>query len=539
MAQSQNNPPVTFPSFPSLPPDEPRGPVQRGVRHVIAVGGGRGGVGKSVLAVNLAVYLAQLGRKVVLVDADPAGAELHTMLDMELPMAPRSREDLDEFELRTFPTPVPGLMLLPQIYTVGSIAPLRPGRKPRWASRLRQLDADYVLLDLGAGTLPSSVDLALGADFMLLVSSPEPPSVEATFRFIRALFLRSLRRALVRDRFRMRMLERAQNELPPLPSPRELVYGIARYDSSVAELAALELAKLKPRLVVNNVKLRADGDLGPNMCEVARRYLGCDIDYVGQIEQDDSVWLSISRRRPLLIDSPASKSARNIERIARRTLALAASRDSHRQDPPIKIYPSDPTLYEVLGVPRGATDEELRRAYKRQKGIYQPKSLPLTSLLDEKGLRLAQAQTEEAHDTLLDPVRRRAYDLSTFPETEDAVAPRDPAHSRALEAERAMLREELAREISAETEFSGAILRKVRESLGVEIEDIAAHTKISGSHLYAIEAEDFPALPALVYTRGFVQQFAQYLKLDSTQVTRTYLQRMRHWRKSTERPSSV
>ncbi|MDX2055695.1 MAG: helix-turn-helix domain-containing protein [Polyangiaceae bacterium] len=530
---------MTSSTFPSLPPAEPRSPSLRGVRHVIAVGGGRGGVGKSMLAVNLAVYLAQLGRKVVLVDADAAGAELHTMLDIELPRAPTAREDLDEFELLTHPTPVPGLVLLPQIYTVGSIAPLRPGRKPRWASRLRQLDADYVLLDLGAGTLPATVDLALSSDFMLLVTSPEPPSVEATFRFTRALFLRSLRRALVRDRFRIRMVERAQNELPPLPSPRELVYAIARYDSGVAELAAIELGKLKPRLVVNNVKLRADADLGPNMCEVGRRYLGCEMDYVGQIEQDDSVWLSISRRRPLLIDSPTSKSARNIERIARRTLALAASRDPSGPELPIKVYPSDPTLYEVLGAPRGATDEELRRAYKRQKGIYQPKSLVLTSLLDEQGLKLAQAQTEEAHDTLLDPVRRRAYDLSTFPETEEEAIPRDPAHFRALEAERAMLREELSREINAETEFSGPLLRKVRESLGVELEDIAAHTKISSTHLLAIENEDFAALPALVYTRGFVQQLAHYLKLDSTQVTRTYLQRMRQWRNSSERPSSL
>jgi Mrp family chromosome partitioning ATPase len=47
------------------------------VRHVLAVAGSRGGVGSSLVAVNLAVYLAQLGRTVALIDADPSGAFLH------------------------------------------------------------------------------------------------------------------------------------------------------------------------------------------------------------------------------------------------------------------------------------------------------------------------------------------------------------------------------------------------------------------------------------------------------------------------------
>jgi Mrp family chromosome partitioning ATPase len=46
------------------------------VRHVLAVAGSRGGVGSSLVAVNLAVYFAQLGRTVALIDADPSGAVL-------------------------------------------------------------------------------------------------------------------------------------------------------------------------------------------------------------------------------------------------------------------------------------------------------------------------------------------------------------------------------------------------------------------------------------------------------------------------------
>jgi len=505
----------------------------RNVRHVIAVGGGRGGVGKSVLATNLAVYLAQLGRSVLLVDADPTGAELHTMLGIELVQQPRAavpRDGALEEDLTPVQTPVPGLMLLPQLYTPGSTVPIRPGRKPRWARRLRQLDVDYVLLDLGAGTSPATLDLFLSADTGLCVTAPEPPSVEATYRFARALFQRQIRRTLVKDRFKMRLVERAQAELAPLPAPQDLVRAIARYDVGVGELGANELAKLHLRLVVNGVRLRTDSELGQAMCDMAQRHLGVSFDHVGHIEHDDSVWLSVVRRRPLLIDSPTSKSARNMERIARRVLALATTREQARATRPISLLPAEPNLYDVLWTHRGATDEEVRRAYKRQRDLYQPSSLALTSLLSESELSQEQARIEEAHDTLLDPIRRRAYDLSVFPDESDAKPHKKGAPDGAVEAERAMLRQELARELNAETEFTGKLLAKVRESQGIEIEDIAEHTKISSAHLRAIEAEDFRNLPALVYTRGFVQQVAKYLKLDPAQVARTYLRRMRQWR---------
>jgi flagellar biosynthesis protein FlhG len=306
----------------------------------------------------------------------------------------------------------------------------------------------------------------------------------------------------------------------------------------VGARAAAELAQLRPRLVVNSLRLRTDSELGPAMVDMAVRYLGVKLDYIGQIEQDDAVWLSVVRRRPLLIDSPTSKSARNVERIARRLLALASTRAEARPERPPTIIPDEPSLYDVLWTHRGATDEELRRAYKRQREIYQPGSLPLTSLLSEEALKREQARVEEAHETLLDPLRRKAYDASIFPEDSTRRAPEPQALDAAAEAERMLLRQELAREISAETEFTGRLLRKVREAQGIELEDIAKQTKIALSHLRAIEAEAFTELPALVYTRGFVQQLAKYLKLDPTQVTRTFLRRMREARAEPEGESS-
>ena len=521
-------------NFPGpLPPLAP----PPGVRHVLAIAAGRGGVGTITVAINTAVYLAQLGRTVLLVDANPIGAALHTLLNVPLPDPPKGERHTSAETFHIIDTPVPGLRLLPQAYSIGDTAPVRPGRKPSWARQLRQQDVDYVLLDLGAGTARATLDLFLNADIGLLVAMPDPPSVEGVYRAMRALFQRRLRRTLLKDRFKLRLLDRTLVNLPPLPSPADVVRQLARLDTALAKSAALELTRLRPRLVVNGVRSRAETELGPAISDMAQRYLGVTVDYIGHIERDDTVSLSVSRRQPLLIDSPTTKSARNLERIARRILALAGRKPELPQEQ-FDLAQPEPTLYDVLLTHRGASDEELRRAFKRQREIYNHNSLPLTSLVRDTELARSQAVIDEAHDTLLDPLRRRAYDLSTFPDADEAPAPPDKARDAALEAERALLREELATQLTAQTVFTGPLLRKVRESLGIELKDIATRTKVSVTYLSAIEEERFAELPAFVYLRGFITEVAKYLKLDVTQVTRTYLRRYRNWKTTHEQTAN-
>jgi flagellar biosynthesis protein FlhG len=509
------------PPLSALPPDVFHG--GRG-RKVIAIGGGRGGVGKTLLTVNLGVFFAQLGRNVVVCDADPFSSNLHAVLGLDAPPLALA-EAIDEGKALPVATTVPGLRILPIAFDPMTATPMRPSRRIHWSAQIQNLDADYVLLNLGSSTTPATLDMFQRADVGVCVTTPEPPAIETTYRFVRALFARQLRRALMKERFKLRLVERAVATAPPLASPREIVAAIKRFDDGVAKVAALEMARLMPRLVVGQTRLRSDLDLGNAMAVVSERYLGVALDYIGHIEQDDAVWLTVRRARPLLIDSPTSKSARNIERVARRILALLSAPAQRAVDAPGPDSPM--TLYEVLGVTRGAADDEIRRAYKRQREIFRDGSLPVVSVVSQQELRDEQSRIEEAYDTLLDPVRRRAYDLSAFPDDPPiSVVPARRSGDAAL-AELAMLQAELAREIDAETEFSGPLLRKVRESLGIEIAEIAQRTKISTPHLLAIEADAYVDLPAPVYVQGFVQQVAKLLKLDAAQVAKTYMRRLR------------
>lgn len=495
-------------------------------RKIIAVGGSKGGVGKSLIASSFAVYLAQLGKRVVLVDADPTGANLHIPLGVERPKRLHIGET--DSEVALIPTIVPGLRLLVAPLEASAQATLKASRKTRLINVLRTMVADDIVIDVGPGTSTSACDLFLAADVGVLVTVPEPQAIETTYRFVRALFARDLRRLARNDRMRLRTLDRLLGELDELPLPVELTRHLLRVEPPIGEIAAQVLARMRPRLVVNQTRVRTDLELGPWMSQVCERRMGIPLDSLGSVEHDDAVWLANRRRRPLLVDGPSSKAGRGLERVARRLVAVLPNRA--RELDAQGSVPKAPNYYERLLIQRGASEEEVRRAFKKQREIYASDGLPTISLFTEEELGREHSALEEAHDVLLDPNKRRAYDVSVFPDHAAGPPPPSPAERAKSEgklAELVSLQAELARELGPDTEFSGALLRRVRESRGMDVKEIAAHTKISHQHVSAIEAEAFEALPPLVYVRGFLSEIAKFLKLDPSQVSRTYLRRAR------------
>jgi len=496
-------------------------------RRVFSIGGGKGGVGKSLVSVNLATYLAQLGRRVVLVDADPTGANLHLAVGAEERAAqnPAQPEVENSIEHSLAITDVPGLRLLTASVDPSETGSLKSARKARMLAQLRTVQADDVVIDCGPGTSASALDLFLAADVGVLITAPEPPAIETTYRFVRAAFVRDLRRALRADRGRLRALDRMLGDLPHHPYPVDLTRHLARLEPTLGELAAQLLARSRPRLVVNRTRIKSDLELAGWMAQISARRLGIAIDPLGSIEEDDAVWLASRRRKPLLVDNPSSKAGRGLERIARRLLALMPHRSKELEVP--GSIPSAPNHYERLLIPRGGSEEEVRRAHKRQREVWSDDSLATVSLFTPDELAREHALLDEAHDVLLDPPRRRAYDVSVFPDhaAPPVPSPADRKLNDAIAAELRELQAQVARELGPDTEFTGALLRRVRESRGIDIREIALKTKIGAPHIGALEEESFDQLPPLVYVRGFLVEVAKFLKLDPSQVARTYLRR--------------
>jgi flagellar biosynthesis protein FlhG len=279
-------------------------------------------------------------------------------------------------------------------------------------------------------------------------------------------------------------------------------------------------------VVINQTRLRADLQLGFDMQSAARRRLGLAIEYMGHIDHDDTVWTCVRNRRPLLLEVPGAKSSKKLEKIARRVLAQEAPRSGVAGRTAV---PSE-SHHDMLEVERGATDEEVRRAYKRARELYAHDSLACYGLLEPHEIETLRVRLDEAFDVLLDPARRRPYELSMFPPGKEPLADQSPAPVPEDDAPRAALPE-----VTAETVFTGALLKQVREAQRVSLRDVSQRTKIGVQYLTAIEDDDFARLPAVVYASGFVSELAKFLKLDAQQVSRTYVRRYKRYLDEKER----
>jgi len=483
-------------------------------KRVIAVAGAKGGAGKTVLASNLAIYLASLGRTTVVVDADKSGAHLHTLLGVPpvLPSQTHAAKTLPQLVVE--PTSVAGMYFVNGGLAEGNAGQIRPRLRSELFSALPELDCDYMVLDLGAGIETELLDAFLAADIALYVTVPEPSAVEGSYRFMRALFLRRLCLSASDAEQRAELTTLAE-DLGGLPAPRELVEALEADEHALAPVARHWLSRFELHLVVNQTRVRADLELGESMTSAVWQRLGVNLDYVGYIDYDDTVWTCVRACEPLLVKSPSTKASKHIERLARRLISMDAGKGGLRV---LRTVPPG-THHDLLEVDRGATDEEIRRAYRRVREVYTDTALCGYGLFTKQELETVRARLEEAFDVLLDRNRRRPYELSVFP---DAPEPRD---EEVVPTQRTDLPP--APTLTPETEFDGALLRRMRESLGLELKQISRRTKISMIYLQAIEDDDFGALPAIVYVRGFVAELAKTLGLDSALVSQTYVRRVK------------
>jgi flagellar biosynthesis protein FlhG len=187
---------------------------------------------------------------------------------------------------------------------------------------------------------------------------------------------------------------------------------------------------------------------------------------------------------------------------------------------------SEQTHYEILEVAPDAAPEQIERAYRVVRATYATDSLASYSLYDEAELRALQERIELAYAVLADAERRSAYDttLGAGPRIELALSFADG------DAEEPDL--ESAPEIHGFEEsvddgpFDGARLRRWRVARGIELDRIAATTKISLSYLRSLEEERFDALPATVYVRGFLTAYARAVGLDAGSIVPRYMERI-------------
>jgi flagellar biosynthesis protein FlhG len=282
-------------------------------RQIIAVGGGKGGIGKSLVSSNLGLRLSQQGQRVILIDADLGGANLHTCLGIAPPSQTLSdfiNRRVSKLSQVISPTPYQRLGLISGALDFLGAANPKYTQKLRLLREISKLNVDTIIIDLGGGTGFNILDFFLIADHGILTIIPEPTSIENAYRFIKAAYYRRLKTVEMSWNLRP-LVEEAMNNRNNrgLKTPADLVRYVQERDPQGGQRLRMELERFPLKLIINQVRSHEEIALGHAISDACRRYFGIPLDYLGSIPYDDAVWKSVRQRRPLLDMFPESEAA--------------------------------------------------------------------------------------------------------------------------------------------------------------------------------------------------------------------------------------
>jgi flagellar biosynthesis protein FlhG len=296
--------------------------VPRARRQIWSLGGGKGGIGKSLLTASLGWQLARMGKRVVLVDADLGGANLHTCLGLANPpdhtLGDFIQRRVEQIEEVVVETGCPGLKLISGASDFLGAANIKHLQKVRILNKIKSLDVDLVLLDLGAGTSFNIIDFFLVSELSILTVVPEPTSIENGYRFIKSALYRRLRNAATRESIRL-IVDSALDPKNPhgIRTPLDLLERVEKEDPEAVEAMRREMSSFRPRFIVNQVRTNGDIPIGHQLVSACARHLGVRASYAGFVHYDDAVWQCVRKRKLFMNDAPTSTAAEEIRQLAR------------------------------------------------------------------------------------------------------------------------------------------------------------------------------------------------------------------------------
>jgi flagellar biosynthesis protein FlhG len=312
-------------------------PGRRTPPVIIAVGGGKGGVGKSLVSANLAVRLAATGKKVLAIDLDVGGANLHSYFGLGIPrfnladaVMNRTRSLSDVI----VPTSIAGVSLIAggreeALGGIGAVSEQVVSSVFDLVLSAREQNlAEFVILDLGAGAHRYTIDFFSLAHAGVVAALPEPTSIENAYVFLKSMLFAFTERIGTR----MNMPEAAQKVRDTLAGNLPVPGGV-RANSYLEKINALMreepqfvsqlLAAVSGRtlgIIVNQIRCQKDIDVGRSMETIAERYFGFTAKSLGYLNYDDAAWKSLRNRRLLVLDFPHSLLSKRFSEMARSLL---------------------------------------------------------------------------------------------------------------------------------------------------------------------------------------------------------------------------
>ena len=310
--------------------------------RIIPVASGKGGVGKSLFSVNLAIALAEAGNRVLLADLDLGASNAHTVLGLRA--VPKgigcffsdSEASIDSLILDT---EYPNLRFLPGEGEMPGLANIRTSQKNRLIRQLRRQEANYLILDLGAGTSMTTVDFFLLSSEGILITTPNLTAILNAYLFLKNAVFRLLSRSFPRKSPGRTIIE----EISADPGALQRIYlptvfeKLKTADPENFERFNRLYRVFRPKLVMNMVEKPKDNLKAQKIKVSCRQYLGLDLDHYGVIYKDHLQDIALASRLPIIRYKRESLIPQAIYRIAEKIEQTApAELSADEWDPEIE-----------------------------------------------------------------------------------------------------------------------------------------------------------------------------------------------------------
>lgn len=288
---------------------------------LVAVGGGKGGVGKSFISSNLGIFLANMGFNTVLVDLDLGAPNLHSCLGEPPPKKhfhDYLRGKVEQLSDVAVATQFPKLRLISGANDHEELADISAQDRSQLMSSIYHLNADFTILDLSAGTHSATLDFFLMAQRHIVTLTPDPTSIENAYRFMKAVFYRKIKRyerqLQLEDIVANLMAHQEENHIR---IPADLLNAILKADPQQGAKLREIMNALSFEIVMNQTQGAKDVQLGRSIEAVCRKYFGLHVSTLGHIDHDNAVWRALRKRRPLTLEFPSSALYSQILAVAR------------------------------------------------------------------------------------------------------------------------------------------------------------------------------------------------------------------------------
>jgi flagellar biosynthesis protein FlhG len=265
--------------------------------EIWAIGGGKGGTGKTFVLSQLANCLASKKKRVILIDTDFGGANLHTFFGIKRNPASilnffEKKESLENLVLET---PIENLSIIPGNPTSVSPANINHAQKIKLFRNIRYLDADYILLDLGGGTSIDTIDAFLLADRLIVVVVPEVTAIENLYQFIKSVYFRRLKSLFAKYSLKDKAKNIWQNkEKYAIKGIVDLLDYLKNELQDMDKILSDKLSDFTVNIILNKVRNVREVQEGFSIKSVCIKYIGVNARYSGYIEYDYQFWRHLS-----------------------------------------------------------------------------------------------------------------------------------------------------------------------------------------------------------------------------------------------------